>query len=205
MVLYNTTPKDGPDPTHPLDINWPVRQARAVVLFKIDEHGLPVNPDETVTREGRGDLWHWGEAANADACVIVIDTEMRMFLCLVERDDGHGWALPGGGIDPGETAAEAAARELWEETGLQIDAFQFKARPGRYVPDPRAGRRAWMTTVPSVVVMHRNDLPELHAGDDARDAAWLHANTFADLETAVAQRGGQIFPAHVGLLRDLLR
>jgi 8-oxo-dGTP diphosphatase len=28
------------------------------------------------------------------------------------------WSLPGGHIEPGERAAEAVARELWEETGI---------------------------------------------------------------------------------------
>ncbi|MET1043404.1 MAG: NUDIX hydrolase [Microbacteriaceae bacterium] len=38
---------------------------------------------------------------------------------------GSGWSMPGGGIDPGEDPADAAVREIFEETGYhaQLDAL----------------------------------------------------------------------------------
>lgn len=40
-------------------------------------------------------------------------------LLLVRRTDDGLWALPGGITDPGETLAETARRELWEEAGIR--------------------------------------------------------------------------------------
>jgi acetyl-CoA carboxylase carboxyl transferase subunit beta len=45
-------------------------------------------------------------------------------LLLIQRahDPGAGrWAIPGGRVEPGETLAEAARREVLEETGLEVD------------------------------------------------------------------------------------
>jgi 8-oxo-dGTP pyrophosphatase MutT (NUDIX family) len=39
---------------------------------------------------------------------------------LVRRADDGRWAMPGGWVDPGETAEQAAVREVREETGLAV-------------------------------------------------------------------------------------
>ncbi len=39
---------------------------------------------------------------------------------LTRRTDNGQWCLPGGGMDPGESVAEACEREVLEETGLSV-------------------------------------------------------------------------------------
>ena len=49
---------------------------------------------------------------------LVIDKDQRIFL--VTHTHVSGWQLPGGGVEPGETMAEALARELVEEGNIEI-------------------------------------------------------------------------------------
>ncbi|MCP4425646.1 MAG: NUDIX domain-containing protein [Chloroflexi bacterium] len=53
----------------------------------------------------------------ADAAVI--DENGRILL--IQRADNKLWAMPGGGLDVGETPAEGAAREALEETGIRCE------------------------------------------------------------------------------------
>ncbi|WP_336922064.1 NUDIX hydrolase [Aquipuribacter sp. SD81] len=55
--------------------------------------------------------------------VLVLDGTGRVLLLqghdASAPEAGSWWFTPGGGLEPGETPVQAAARELWEETGLR--------------------------------------------------------------------------------------
>lgn len=53
------------------------------------------------------------------ACVAVVFDADRERILLTRRSDNGRWCLPGGRMEPGESAAEACARELREETGIE--------------------------------------------------------------------------------------
>ena len=58
---------------------------------------------------------------NHAAGTIVYDAERGVLLLWRHRfiTDTWGWEIPAGGLDPGETPADAAVRETLEETGWQ--------------------------------------------------------------------------------------
>ena len=86
------------------------------------------------------------------------------------------WALPGGFVDQNEDLADAARRELLEETGIQVMHLeQLKAfgKPGR---DPRGH----MISVAFLVTVTDENLVA-KAADDAADAKWFSVNDLPKL------------------------
>lgn len=71
-------------------------------------------------------------------CSAIIYGENKEQVLLTRRSDNGRWCLPGGGMDPGESAAEACAREALEETGLIV----------------RVGRLVGVYTTPNLVIVY---------------------------------------------------
>lgn len=189
----------------PLAIDWPARQAAAAIPFDV-VNGYPVSPfARRDVPQGRNQMRRWGENLMADALVTATCKKVRHLL-MVERGDGLGWAVPGGHADLGETALQAALRELAEETGLVIEPSSPRILPPRHIPDPRAGTQAWAVTIPVHIDLGVVDeLPPVTGGDDARRAAWILAGDFRLLFLDLCiRRHGTLFQAHRDMICDLL-
>jgi 8-oxo-dGTP diphosphatase len=98
---------------------------------------------------------------------IVLYRQGRGVLLIERRNPPFGWALPGGFIDYGESAEQAAVREALEETGLTVcltGLLGVYSDPGR---DPR------FHTLSVAYTAEADEGLEPQAGDDAAMARFF--------------------------------
>ncbi len=102
----------------------------------------------------------------------VIIKKSRGVVLIYRRNFPQGWAIPGGFINFGESAENAAMREAKEETGLKIKnlkLFGVFSKPGR---DPR------FHTIS--IVFTADGEGEICPGDDASKAKIFHRNALPE-------------------------
>lgn len=160
-----------------------------------DAHVTPVqqwidaNPQavETIRSEGAFVSKYRAKTAAAEAVYgypIPVNTADAVVIqsghvLLVERltQPGKGlWALPGGHIDPGETALDAAIRELYEEAGLDMPkgAMRGRLRTRRVFDHPERSEKGWVRTEAFVFdLQNRAQMEKVKASSDAAAARWV--------------------------------
>ncbi|HVR29966.1 MAG TPA: CoA pyrophosphatase [Thermoanaerobaculia bacterium] len=118
-----------------------------------------------------------GSRRAAVAVTLAPNRELRSCFLLTRRakkltHHGGQWALPGGRMEEGESAADAARRELDEELGLSLDALAIVGRLDDF--ETRSG------FVISPVVLWCEDYRELTP--DPREVARAYRVPIADLD-----------------------
>lgn len=113
---------------------------------------------------------HYYINANAAVCALIRDREGRLLLTRRAHDPGRGMLdLPGGFVDPLETAEEALRRELKEELNIIPDTMTYLGSfPNRYL---FSGLTYF--TLDLAFVCTVSDMRPLHPADDVADYVFI--------------------------------
>jgi 8-oxo-dGTP diphosphatase len=103
--------------------------------------------------------------------IVIATREARPRVLLIRRKNepfAGSWAIPGGFVDENERLADAARRELVEETGVEgtdLEQLYTAGDPGR---DPRG----WTVSVAYLARVNPTELGPV-AADDASEVGWF--------------------------------
>lgn len=126
------------------------------------------------------------------ARAVIFDAQGRILL--IRRGDNKQWALPAGGMEPGESVTECMAREVWEETGLIVEsstAFAIYSEP-RFTAPTRP--EAQLLTIAYRVEDWSGELRQ--TTDETDDARWFTINQVRSLP--------DLMPMYLETLEDCL-
>ena len=104
--------------------------------------------------------------------IVFRDKEVRLVQRDKEPNKGQ-WSIPGGRQMLGEAAAEAAQRELLEETGVKVDRLKLVDVVDAIIPDVEGKIKYHYTLVD---YMGQWQSGESRPGDDAKEVRWVRLN-----------------------------
>jgi ADP-ribose pyrophosphatase YjhB (NUDIX family) len=105
---------------------------------------------------------------------IIIELDADEIVLVRRKNPPHGWAIPGGFVEYGESLEAAAVREAWEETSLRVTLVRQLHTYSEPARDPR------FHTVSTVYVALASGIP--CGADDAAEArAFNRASLPADI------------------------
>jgi 8-oxo-dGTP diphosphatase len=111
---------------------------------------------------------------------VIIRHGDRIALIRRDKEPSKGrWTFPGGAVELGEPLQDAARREAWEETGLQVELGEVATVIDHIVRD-ESGRVQYHYII--VDYMAHPVEGTLRPGTDVSDARWV---TLADLDDLV--------------------
>lgn len=116
--------------------------------------------------------------------VVLRSTNERRELLLIQRKNepfAQSWALPGGFLDMDETLETAAARELKEETCLDVVSLKQLKTYSQVDRDPRG--RVISVAFLAELAPEQNPV----AADDAQDVKWFDVKDLPELAFDHAQ------------------
>lgn len=114
-------------------------------------------------------------------CASVVFDAPRERVLLTQRTDNGLWCLPGGAMDPGESASEAAIREVLEETGLVVEVTKLVgvySTPDRVTRYPDGNTVQYLALCFEAVVTGG----ELGLSDETTAADWFRFDELANLD-----------------------
>lgn len=104
---------------------------------------------------------------------VVVDDDRVLLVRRKKEPDAGLWGYPGGHVDLGETALDAAARELREETGVIATPVSYLTNLDIITRD-NAGVVQHHFLLAAVLCSFESGTPL--AADDVSDARWIHVD-----------------------------
>lgn len=106
----------------------------------------------------------------ASAVAVIMECQGRILFGIRKNHPGQGMLdLPGGFVDPGETAEEAVRREIKEELNIEINSMRYLfSFPNKYFY-----KGVEYDTLDLIFLVQWEEPPEVKAADDLEDVLWI--------------------------------